>query len=731
MSKFIKRWLTPAFLFFAAIHFCFAQQIFNVKNFGAVGDGTTNDAPAINSAIAAAGAAGGGMVTFPPGTYLCGSIHLTNNLTLYLSNNAVIFASSNNIDLHESNPYSQYQDEGHSYFHDAMIWGENLTNLAFAGSGKIDGNHNLTTGNPGGTTNTTPGDKALCLVMCSNITITDITITNGGHFGILAQACTNMYLNNVKIWEKTSRDGFNLIDSSDVLITNCDLQGSDDTMCLKSTYALGRKGSSSNITVVNCQVLSTENNATQFGSETVGNFSDVTFSNLVITGAGKAGIGITSQDGAVINGVTYNNITMSNCACPIFLKLDYRTTDTPNPAVGAISNISIANVVAVHSTLYSRTNTSTINGYFNTNTFAEIPIQFITFSNVNVSNIGGHPAGDINNYPLENQDWQPQNFGKWPSYGWYLRWANNISFTNCQTHFDNGDDRPAVIADTVTNVFFNGFTADVGSGNTNYDMGFTNVFNFQVTNAFASANSPSPGAALRIFSGTNIIIITPPPTVVTNFFFEAESIPFVTNNAAAIEQNDANASGGHWMALEATATNNNSYIQYTLANVPAGTYQLNLLYKGNTERGIIQHTIDGVPLNDSLDQYSSAQTYPYVGLGIFTFTNSGNHTVRQTVIGKNPANTSQPWASADRFDLLLLQPPNPVFTNAIIFSNGAPQFSGSGYPTLNYRVLVSTNLSSTNWTTLGTIYADANGNLNFSDTNSAGQSTRFYRLVTP
>ncbi len=727
MFELTKERAALTILFFAVVNFSFAQQTFNVKNFGAVGDGVTLDSPAVNSAIAAAGAVGGGTVTFPPGTYLCGSIHLTNNLTLYLSNNAVIWASSNNIDVHESSPYSSYQDQGHSYFHDAMIWGENLTNLTFAGLGKIDGHKGLTTGNP---SSGTPGDKALCLVMCSNITITDITITNGGHFGILAQACTNMFLNNVKIWEKTSRDGFNLIDSSDVLVTNCDLQGSDDTMCLKSTYALGRKGSSRNITVVNCQILSTENNATQFGSETVGDFTNVTFSNLTITGAGKAGIGITSQDGAVISGVTYNNITMSNCACPIFIKLDYRTTDTPNPAVGAISNISIANVVAVHSTLFSRTNTSTINGYSNTNAMTNVFIQNITFSNVNVSNIGGHPAGDISIWPAENQDWQPQNFGQWPSYGWYLRWARNISFTNCQVHFDNNDDRPAVIADTVSNIFFDNFIADVGSGNTNYDMGFTNAFNFTIANAVASANAPSLGVALRIFSGTNIVI-SPPPTVVTNFFFEAESIPFVTNNAIAAVQTDANSSGGKWEALTATATNGNPYIEYTLANVPAGTYQLNLKYKGNTERGIIAHTVDGIPLNDSLDQYSSGQTYPEIRLGNFTFTNFGSHAVRQTVVGNNSANTKGPWASADRFSLLLIQPPKPVFDGAILFSNGTIQFGGSGYPTLPYRVEVSTNLSSTNWTTIGSIYASARGDLFFTDTNSTGNSSHFYRFVTP
>ena len=696
---------------------------FNVKNYGAVGDGANLDSSAVNAAISAAGAAGGGTVTFPPGNYLCGSIHLTNNLTLYLSNNAAIWASALDIDPHESSPYSQYQDQGHSWFHDALIWGENLTNLTFAGPGKIDGIRNLATGNP---SSTNPGDKALCLVLCTNITITGITITNGGHFGILAQACANMLVTNVNIWEKTSRDGFNLIDSSFATISNCVIEGADDAMCLKSTYALGRKIGGHDVHVSNCRILSTENNATQIGSETVGNFSNITFSNLVLTGAGKAGIGITSQDGAVIDGLTYDNITMSNCACPIFLKLDFRTTDSPTPSIGRIRNVSINNVAAYHSSLFNRTNTSTINGYFNTNDFSFVPIDNITFSNVNVSNIGGHDASFVTNDPPENQDWQPQNFGNWPSYGWYIRWANNVSFTNCEAHFDINDDRPVVVVDTATNIFFDHFTADVGAGNTNYDLSFLSVSNFVAANAIASSDAPHPGAPLRI----NTTRINPVTNALVPLTFEAELIPFTTNGAAAAVQTDANSSNGEWEALE--AANNGAWIQYTLANVPAGRYQLTLKWKGNTSnRGIITHTVDGIPLNDSLDQYSSAQTYPETDLAVLTFANSGSHTVRQTVVGKNPAGSGDRWASADKFTLTLVQSLPSTITGIVSLTNGAVQLSGVGYPRLNYIVQACANLGGTNWVNIGTVAADAQGALLYVDPDAAGQGQRFYRFVAP
>jgi hypothetical protein len=957
---------------------CRAQSppYFNVRdaNYGAVGDGVTLDSPAINQAIAAAGAAGGGTVVFPPGTYLCGSLHLTNNLTLYLSNNAVIWGSAANVDTHESSSFSSYQDQGHSYFHDALIWGWGLTNIGIMGPGKIDGHGALTTGNP---SSSNPGDKALSLVLCTNITLTDITITNGGHFGILFQACQNMLMNHVNILEKTSRDGINVVDTSYVTITNCLIEGSDDSCCLKSDYALGRKVGEHNVHVSHCTILSTQNNATQIGSETVGNFSDITFSDLVLTGAGKAGIGITSQDGAIEDGLTYDNITMSNCACPIFLKLDYRTTDSPTPSVGRIRNVSINNVTAYHSTLDGRTNTSTINGYFDTSTLVGTPIENITFNNVIVSHIGKRAATGLTNYPPENQDWQPQNFGVWPSYGWYLRFARNISFTNCQATFDNNDDRPAVVVDQSTNILFQGFIADVGNNNTNYDMGFrTGSTSFEVTNAVASANAPSPGSNLRVqtTNGFPALVVLPPyfapgdgvyngvqnvtiasgtpdatisyttdgttptssngiiysgpiaigaetvlravaytngfvdsavntaiyqissgtPTAAaptfnptggtyastqlvsiasstagasiryttdgstptsmtgtiysgpvaitsntvlnaiayTNGFvnssvsgasytitgvagtpvftpapgtyansqsvtmssptpdasiyyttngsdpsvngtlysgpiliispatfeaiatapgasssaiatgsysivspqlaltFEAELIPFVAVGAPAVVQNDVNSSDGQWMALEATT--NGPYIEFSLTNVPAGIYQLSLKWKGNTSnRGIITHTVDGTALNDALDLYSSTQTYPETNLGTFTFTNGGNHTVRQTVIGKGPQGTGDRWTSADKFTLTLLQSMPSVIASLLPQSNGTVQLNGVGYPSLGYSVQAETNLTSGSWVTIGHITADSSGNLFFTDTNAPSLPTRYYRFVTP
>src|SRR6266480_458749 len=108
------------------------SNVYNVKTFGATGDGKTIDTPAINKTIDAAAAAGGGTVYLPAGNYLSVSIHLKNNIALYLDHGATIIAANTSAgaryDSPEPNEWDKYQDFGHSHWHNSLIWGENLTN---------------------------------------------------------------------------------------------------------------------------------------------------------------------------------------------------------------------------------------------------------------------------------------------------------------------------------------------------------------------------------------------------------------------------------------------------------------------------------------------------------------------------------------------------------------------------------------------------------------------------
>ena len=124
-----------------------AKTVYNVKDFGASGDGKTLDNGAINKAIETAAAAGGGTVYFPAGTYASYSIHLKSNTSLFIDQGATILAAefvagSPGYDEAEPNDGGDklhYQDFGHSHWHNSLIWGENLENISIFGPGTIYG----------------------------------------------------------------------------------------------------------------------------------------------------------------------------------------------------------------------------------------------------------------------------------------------------------------------------------------------------------------------------------------------------------------------------------------------------------------------------------------------------------------------------------------------------------------------------------------------------------------
>src|ERR1019366_6156120 len=134
------------------------------------GDVTPLDTAAVNEAIDAAAAAGGGTVRFPAGSYLCHSIHLKSNITLSLEQGSTIIAAQApangtgpGCDQPEPNQFDKYQDFGHSHLHDSLIWGEGLANIAIVGNGRIFGK-GLSRGT--GVMNPGVGNKSIGLREC-------------------------------------------------------------------------------------------------------------------------------------------------------------------------------------------------------------------------------------------------------------------------------------------------------------------------------------------------------------------------------------------------------------------------------------------------------------------------------------------------------------------------------------------------------------------------------------
>jgi polygalacturonase len=434
---------------------------FNVKDYGAKGDGKAIDSVAIDKAIAAASAAGSGIVEIPPGTYLSRSIHLRSNVTINLQQGARIVASGSGIDAPESNPNSKYQDFGHSHFRNALLWGENVENVNFTGKGVIDGANKLETGDniPAG-----KGDKMLSLKFCKNVNITDVTFHEAGHFAIITNGCNGMKLDHITVDTPDDRDGINFINSSNIELSNSTVISSDDAVAFKSDYATGKTFLSENNVVRDSTIQSTENNAIQFGSETCGSFKNFQFRNLKVTGASKAGLGMVTMDGATIEDVLYDNIQLTKTASPIFIHIGKRGRCPGNPPTGKIRNITYRNITGRNLTAprdipgdpeYA----STVSGR------TDSKVTGLTFQNVNLTVPGGHGEGDASKNPPEvSGEYPPRIFGPRPAFGFWLRNATDVKFIDSTIEYDKNDGRPAFTTDSVAGISLSGVKVERSTG---------------------------------------------------------------------------------------------------------------------------------------------------------------------------------------------------------------------------------------------------------------------------
>ncbi|MDQ2921053.1 MAG: glycoside hydrolase family 28 protein [Acidobacteriota bacterium] len=486
-----------------------ATAFFDVKAFGAKGDGKALDSPAVNKAIEAAAAAGGGTVRFSAGTYRCFSIRLKSNITLYLDQGATILAADprdkdGQYDAPEPNQWDQFQDFGHSHWHNSLIWGENLENISIMGPGRIWGKGLVRSGsqsrtkaqndalgnaasdpnrgpfgypNPRDAVETGWGNKSISLKLCHNVIIRDISILHGGHFAILATGVDNLTIDNLKI--DTNRDGIDVDACKNVRISNCTVNSPfDDGICPKSSYALGYARATENVTITNCQVSGYDEgtlldgtykrefrnqNGTfsptgriKFGTESNGGFKNITVSNCVFDYS--RGFALEAVDGALLEDITITNITMRDISnSPFFLRLGNRARGPKEKtSVGALRRVIISNVVVYNADPKYASIISGIPGH---------PIEDVRLSNIRVYSRGGGTKEQAALAPAEEEDKYPEPtmFGVLPSYGFFIRHVKALQMNDVEVSYMTEDARPPFVLTDVKGVDFFRVRAQRGS----------------------------------------------------------------------------------------------------------------------------------------------------------------------------------------------------------------------------------------------------------------------------
>jgi polygalacturonase len=447
------------------------DTVFNVRAYGAKGDGVAVDSPAINRAIEAAATAGGGTVIFPAGNYRSYSIRLKNKVGLHLGHVAVIVAASippegtdlKNTDLigydsaEPQGEWEPYQDFGHNHWHNSLIWGEDLDSISITGPGLLWGK-GLSRGWEKGPYQENAalrgvGNKSIALKNCRNVLLRDFRILEGGWFGILATGVDNLTIDNLLI--DTNRDGMDIDCCRNVRVSNCTVNSPwDDGICPKSSYALGYARPTENLTITNCYVTGgfelgsvldgtwkrhadpkfVPTGRIKLGTESNGGFKNVTISNCVFESC--QGFALESEDGAVIENVTVSGITMRDIrSAPLFLRLGTRMRGPQDAQPGVMRHIILSNIVSSGASMLPSI-LSGVPGH---------PIEDIKISDVYLHQIGGGTDAMAALDPEEREkDYpDPHMFGDLPACGLFVRHVNNLEVSNLEITTAEADARPA------------------------------------------------------------------------------------------------------------------------------------------------------------------------------------------------------------------------------------------------------------------------------------------------
>ncbi len=422
-----------------------AAPALDVRRHGARGDGRAKDTQAIQSAIAAAGRAGG-TVYFPPGDYVSGTLRLRSRLTLHLDAGATLRASGDDDDFDRFEPpgYVTFADRETSDYSFALLQGHGLRHVEIVGAGRIDGGRS-----------SRQGPKPIALRECRDVRIRGISIVNGGSYNISLLGCEDVDVTGVTI-ENGYADGIDPDCCRNVRIADCRIESRDDAIVLKTSLALGQRRDTERVTVSGCHLV-TQHNGLKLGTESSGDFRGIVFRDCTIVGRRHVwkgeltgGVTLTSVDGGTLEDVTVSGIRMEAVRSPLFVRLGRRGRGQTVPAAGAVRKVEISDVIAT-----GASGSSSIMG------LRGEPVTGIALRNIRVAARGGKPAelvlGDVPEADGMYPD--PGRLGELPAYGLYCRHVTGLTLDGIDLSVERPDPRPAVLLDTVRDVQVRGLRA--------------------------------------------------------------------------------------------------------------------------------------------------------------------------------------------------------------------------------------------------------------------------------
>jgi len=430
-------------------------DFFNVRAYGAKGDGKTKDKAAIQKAIDDCSKSGGGVVYLPPGTYLTGTVLLKNDVNLHLSAGATILGSP---DADDYSAPSEFQKVITWAVARHLILAYRQSNIALTGRGTVDG-HNSVMMVPTKNPPIKPDDRwwrtaadlervlrvspMIMIVNCDDVLVEGLTLQNADGWTMRPMGCNRVVIRGVKVRNNThtqNTDGIDPTSCEDVMISDCDIDTGDDGLCIKTDNPFGDNRVCRNVTVTNC-IISSACSAFKVGSEGFEHFENITLSNSVLQSKESrrederiiAAIDIVMGDGGSIEGLTISNVSIRNARLPFWIRLQNRVGHRETPMTSWLRSVMISNVQAFGARI-----TSSILG------IPGYPIEDVTLRNIRIQTEEPGKAEWINNVPQEREHGYPEDplFGRMPAFGLYCRHVKGLNISDLDLVSNQNDPRP-------------------------------------------------------------------------------------------------------------------------------------------------------------------------------------------------------------------------------------------------------------------------------------------------
>lgn len=497
---------------FAGVSLAVAKQaaVLNVADFGAKGDGTTLNTAAIQKAVDAAHAQGGGVVKFPKGTYRSGTVELKSGVTLHLAKGATLLGSSKLTDYRR----------GHW---PALVLATGQQNIGITGPGTLNGNspelvkefdrikasgnaleflptarpgERMSFGSPIGSPTeidpyamqaegklmdfvyhmaTRPTETVRPQIVefrnCTNVIMQDITLRDAANWVQSYRSCEGLTFERVKVRSKNywNNDGIDIVDCRRLTMVDCDIDSADDALCFKSEWV----GAGCEDITIKRVKLASHASAIKFGTASHHGFKRIHISDVTISDAYRSAVTIQCVDGAVVEDITVERLKAVNVGNAIALRLGHRNQNKPP---GVLRRVTLRDLdVQVRPEKPGEHMESGIAHNQIPSSIVGIPghrIESVIVENVRIRAEGGGQRSKAE-IKLDALDTVPENirdypefsmWGELPAWGIYVRHASGITFRDVRFETAKPDFRPAIVTDGVADLELHQMNIGAGGG---------------------------------------------------------------------------------------------------------------------------------------------------------------------------------------------------------------------------------------------------------------------------